>query len=201
MSDGDPASPLAAGAAIDRREALRQAAAVLARGGLVAYPTEGCYGIGCDPRNAFAVRRILHIKRRHWRQGLILIGAHWAHIAPWVDSADAAALARARATWPGPHTWLLPARRGVSRRLRGEHDSIAVRITAHPMAAALCRTFGAAIVSTSANRHGQPPARSAAAVRRGLGDRIDGTLCGPLGGLGAPTSIRDARSGRTLRSA
>lgn len=181
------------------RESLCRAVELLRGGGVVAYPTEGCYGLGCDPRNARAVQRVLNLKGRSWRQGLILIGASWSQVAHWVDSSDAGALARARATWPGPATWLLPARPGVSRRVRGEHDTIAVRVTAHPLAAALCRRFHAAIVSTSANRHGRPPALTAAQVRAQFGDRLDYVLEGPLGGLKGPTSIRDARTGGTLR--
>jgi L-threonylcarbamoyladenylate synthase len=181
------------------RTALLKAASVLRRGGVIAYPTEGCYGLGCDPRHAGAVQRILRLKRRSWRQGLILIGAHWSQIAPWVDGADKEVVARARRTWPGPVTWLLPARPGSPRRLRGEHDSIAVRVTAHPLAAALCRHAHCAIVSTSANRHGRPAAVTARQVRLAFGRRIDYVLEGPLGGLRGPTAIRDARTGDTLR--
>lgn len=181
------------------RELLRQAAAVLRAGGVVAYPTEGCYGLGCDPRNTRAVRQVLRLKRRHWRQGLILIGAHWAHVARWVDTADTEAVARARETWPGPSTWVLRARPGVSRWLRGGHDTIAVRVTAHPLAAALCRSFGGAIVSTSANRHGRRPALTASQVRGQFPDRLDFIVEGPLGGLAGPTAIRDGCTGEVLR--
>lgn len=182
------------------REALQQAAAVVRRGGVVAYPTEGCYGLGCDPRNTRAVQRVLRLKGRSWRQGLILVGAHWRHIALWVDASDTEAVARARETWPGPKTWLLPARTGVSRWVRGEHDTIAVRVTAHPLAAALCRRFNGAIVSTSANRHGRPPAVTASQVRAQLAGRVDFVLEGPLGGLKGPTAIRDARTGEVVRA-
>lgn len=172
---------------------------MLRRGGVVAYPTEGCYGLGCDPRNIRAVGDILRLKNRSWRQGLILIGAHWRHIEVWVDASDRTAVARARETWPGPHTWLLPARPGVHRRLRGEHDTIAVRVTAHPTAAALCRRFNGAIVSTSANLHGRPPAANAAEARRLFTSRVDFILAGPVGDLAGPTGIRDARTGEVVR--
>lgn len=181
-------------------ESLRQALRILRGGGVLAYPTEGCFGLGCDPRRVAAVRRILAMKRRHWRQGLILIGGRWQHVAPWVDTADTAAVARARASWPGPYTWLLPARPGVSRWLRGEHDTIAVRVTAHPLASALCRGFNGAIVSTSANRHGGRPAMNAAQVRRQLGRQVDLILPGSLSGHSGPTEIRDARTGDVLRA-
>lgn len=179
---------------------LQLATAVLRRGGVVAYPTEGVYGLGCNPRNPRAVRKILRLKKRSWRQGLILIGAHWRHVEPWVDTFDEQAVARARATWPGPRTWLLPARKGTARWLRGEHATIAVRVTAHPLAAALCRRFNSAIVSTSANIHGRPPAVNAAQVRRLFGERVDAVLPGRLGGLRGPTEIRDARTGELVRA-
>jgi L-threonylcarbamoyladenylate synthase len=182
-----------------RASQLQQAVRVLRQGGVVAYPTEGCYGLGCDPRNIRAVQNILRLKGRSWRQGLILIGAHWRHVAGWVDDSDATAVERARATWPGPHTWLLPVRSGASRWVRGEHDTIAVRLTAHPLAAALCRLFNSAIVSTSANRHARPPAVNAAQVRGQFGGRVDFVLEGALGGLGRPTAIRDARTGELVR--
>lgn len=181
------------------REALRRAVGLLRNGGVIAYPTEGCYGLGCDPCNTRAVQRVLRLKGRSWRQGLILIGAHWSHVARWVDTSDTRAVARARESWPGPNTWLLPARSGVSRWLRGEHDTIAVRVTAHPLAAALCRRFNAAIVSTSANRHGRPPALTDAQARALFAGGVDLVLRGALGKLKGPTSIRDARTGETLR--
>lgn len=180
---------------------LNRALQVLRRGGVLAYPTEGCYGLGCDPRNTRAVQRILRLKRRSRRQGLILIGAHWRHIERWVDTSDEQAIARARGTWPGPVTWLLPAAPGVSRWVRGAHDTIAVRITAHPAAAALCRRFNSAIVSTSANAHGRRPAVSAPQVRRQFQDRVDFVLEGRLGGSKGPTEIRDARTGEIVRAA
>jgi len=104
------------------------------------------------------------------------------------------------ASWPGPVTWLLPARAGVSRRLRGSHDQLAVRVTAHPLASRLCRAFHGPVVSTSANLAGRDPARSAAAVSRQLGGRtVDYLLDGPLGRQPRPTPIFDAVSGRQLR--
>ncbi|MBS1270015.1 MAG: Threonylcarbamoyl-AMP synthase [Gammaproteobacteria bacterium] len=181
------------------RDPLQQALRALRGGGVVAYPTEGCYGLGCDPRNTRAVERILRLKKRSRRSGLILIGAHWRHLAPWVDASDEAAVARARETWPGPHTWLLPAGAGVSPWVRGEHDTIAVRLTAHPPAAALCRRFNAALVSTSANLHGEPPALDAMQVRRMFSHGLDFILSGPLGDSNGPTPIGDARTGERVR--
>jgi len=103
------------------------------------------------------------------------------------------------ASWPGAVTWILPAADGISHYLRGEHDGIAVRITDHPLASLLCRIFRSAIVSTSANPAGQPPARSAQGVRRYFADEVDFILEGPLGDLSSPTPIYDGVTGRNLR--
>jgi L-threonylcarbamoyladenylate synthase len=168
---------------------LRAAARVVQAGGIIAYPTEAVYGLGCDPRNEQAVRRLLALKRRSPRKGLILIAADFAQLAPFLQPL----------TSPGPHTWLIPARPGTPRWLRGQYDTLAVRVTAHPLAAALCRACGHPLVSTSANLSGRPPARGALAVRRQLGTVIDCLLPGPTGGAAQPTTIRDLRTGRRVR--
>jgi L-threonylcarbamoyladenylate synthase len=108
-------------------------------------------------------------------------------------------MARVDATWPGPHTWIFPRAADAPAWLAGGHSGIAVRVTAHALAAELCRAFGAALVSTSANRHGEPPARSSADVAHMFGAEIDAILNGPLGGLERPTPIRDAMTGATVR--
>src|SRR5690606_18467945 len=104
------------------------------------------------------------------------------------------------ASWPGPHTWVLPAHPAAPPLVTGGRRTVAVRLTAHPVARALCRSAGSALVSTSANTSGRPPLRSVAAVRRALGARLDDIVPGPLGGLAAPTRIRDGMTGRVLRA-
>jgi L-threonylcarbamoyladenylate synthase len=178
------------------RSNLQRAARVLKQGGIVAYATEYCFGLGCDPRNPAAVRRLLRLKRRSPGKGLILIAADIQQLSPYVDSIAPAALE----TWPGPHTWLLAARAKAPRWVTGKHARIAVRITAHPQAAALCRAADMAIVSTSANRAGQVPARTDREVLRRFGKRIDYILRGHVGEAPAPTPIRDAESGKLVRA-
>jgi len=177
------------------------AAAALQRGGVVAYPTEAVYGLGCDPRNQAAFDRLFALKQRPPSQGVLLIGAAFDQVAPWIDLAavPAAALARAQASWPGPHTWIFPRAQGVPAWIAGAHAGIALRVTAHPVAAALCRAFGGALVSTSANRHGEAPARNAAAVAAMFAAGLDVIVDGATGGLERPTPIRDAISGQLLR--
>jgi len=178
---------------------LRLAARCIAAGGVVAYPTEAVYGIGCDPWNGDAVRRVLQIKQRSESKGLILIAADFAQLVPFVDTVEAARMSIIEATWPGPNTWLLPARVQTPRWLTGKHATLAVRVTAHPLAAALCRAAGSALVSTSANLATRPPARNALQVPLRLGPAADYLLVGACGGRAKCSSIRDGRSGAVLR--
>lgn len=179
---------------------LRTARHVLQAGGIVAYPTEAVYGLGCDPLNPHAVMRLLNIKQRPWQKGMILIAAEWQQLSPFLLPLTAQSMTKLGASWPGPVTWLLPARPEVPYWLRGEHSTLAVRVTAHPLAAALCTAFGGPVVSTSANLAGHEPARSALRVQRELGGRVDYILHGELGKLAQPTEIRDAKSGRVIRA-
>lgn len=178
---------------------IERAAQCLQTGGIVAYPTEAVYGLGCDPLNPAAFARLLALKQRPDAKGVILIAADEAQLAPFMAPLPAAMAATVRDSWPGPVTWIVPARDGVPPWLTGGRDSIAVRVTAHPLAAALCRVFGGALVSTSANRSGGRPARTALRVRQIFADELDDIVVGPLGGLARPTTIRDARTGALIR--
>lgn len=178
---------------------LALAGQLLRSGGVIAYPTEAVWGLGCDPQNRAAVYRLLRMKQRDWRKGLILIAADSEQLEPYIDVPSRMAWRRAAATWPGASTWVFPATDYCPPWISGDRDSVAVRVTAHPLASALCRSFGGAIVSTSANRSTEPPATSAAQARIGLRNAFDLLLPGALGGLDRPTIIRDAASGHILR--
>ncbi len=179
---------------------LREAVRALHNGGIIAYPTEAVYGLGCDPLDADTVLRLLALKRRPVEKGLILVAADFSQLQPYLLPLAAPLAQQVAADWPGPVTWLLPARPDVPRWLRGAHDTLAVRVSAHPEVAALCRAFGGPIVSTSANPATLPPARNALTVQRMFGGGVDFILHAPLGGLERPTQIRDGRSGRIIRA-
>ncbi len=174
---------------------LQRAARILRQGGIVAYATEYCFGLGCDPTNRAAVIRLLRVKQRQVKKGLIVLAADVAQLSPYVRHIPP----EVAACWPGPHTWLLQAKSDVPGWITGEHESIAVRVTAHPQAAALCRAAGMAIVSTSANRSAEAPARSGREVVRRFGGRIDFVLAGRVGTALAPTPIRDAATRQLVR--
>jgi L-threonylcarbamoyladenylate synthase len=177
---------------------IAEAAALLRSGGVLAYPTEAVFGLGCDPDNHAAFEKIFALKQRPPEQGVLLIACDFSQITNWIE-APPEAIARAQATWPGAYTWIFPRTSRVPEWVAGGHSGIALRITAHPIAAALCRAFGGPIVSTSANVHGQPPARNAEEVEAMFSEGLEGVLHGETGGLQRPTPIADAVSGVIIR--
>lgn len=183
-----------------RRLALRHAARIVRGGGVIAYPTEAVFGLGCLPRARAAVARVLAIKRRSWRKGLILIAADFAQLARYVELPPEPRRSEVLDSWPGPNTWVLDARPEAPLWITGGRPSVAVRVTAHPLARALCLAVGEALVSTSANVSRRPPHRRLLGLRRDLGSQVDYVLAGALGGHAQPTVIRDGRSGRVLRT-
>jgi L-threonylcarbamoyladenylate synthase len=146
--------------------------------------------------NRAAVRRLLRVKHRPAGKGLILIAADLNQIAPFVNNVPPHVLA----TWPGPYTWLLEPRSDVPRWITGDHPRLAVRVTAHAQAAALCRMAKIALVSTSANRAGGKPTRSYRETLRQFNGEVDYVLPGMVGDAPAPTPIRDAISNILIRT-
>lgn len=182
-------------ALLDGSQAVRK----LQAGDVIAYPTEAVYGLGCDPFNEQAVRRILSLKSRPESAGFVLIACDLAQLKPWIDDVAPELIEKAMTCWPGPVTWLFPRAQHVPDYVAGSHKTIAVRITAHPASRDLCKGFGSAIISSSANTSSAPPARSHAEVVAYFGDQIAGTLKGPLGDGARPSEIRDLVSGSVLR--
>ncbi len=179
---------------------ISETANIVRQGGVIAYPTESCYGFGCDPNNHHAVRRILKIKHRSRHKGLILVADHLCRLRCFIKPLPQTFKEEFLATWPGPYTWLLPARHRVSRWLRGNHATIAVRVSAHRQVKLLCRATGMAIVSTSANRSRQTISRSAVDVERQFGNEIDCIMEGSIGCARSPTVIRDGVTGEYIRN-
>ncbi|HEY4145761.1 L-threonylcarbamoyladenylate synthase [Pinirhizobacter sp.] len=178
-----------------------QAGQLLREGGVLAYPTEAVFGLGCDPRNEAAFARIFELKQRPAGMGVLLIASDFSQVEPYIDleAVPLPVLDQAWATWPGPHTWVFPRAKTVPAWIAGTHPGIALRVTAHEPAAALCRAFGGALVSTSANVHGQPAALGTSELEQAFDVGLDGILDAPLGGLDRPTPIRDALTGAIIR--
>ena len=183
---------------VDVAEGVR----LIRAGGVVAYPTEAVFGLGCDPSNGAAVERIVALKRRAAEKGFILVAADARQLDPWLAPLEPAWRSRMDSAWPGPVTFVVPAAPSVPALVRGGRTTIAVRVSAHPVVRALCEGCGHALVSTSANRSGRPALTEAAGLARELGGgtgAVDALVAGELGGRGAPSAIVDVRTGRRLR--
>jgi len=179
---------------------LQLARSAILRGGVIAYPTEAVWGLGCDPWNLQAVTRILELKNRPMEKGLILVAASVEQIRFLLNPLSEELQLAALGYWPGPVTCLLPdVKRKVPDWVRGSHSSIAVRVSEHPVVKALCESAGTPLVSTSCNPAGQEPALDASQVRRYFGDQLDQIVPGDLGGNRKPSRIIDIVSGKQLR--
>ncbi len=175
-----------------------RAAEVLLGGGIIAYPTEGVFGLGCMPDDTQAVQRLLDIKQRDPGKGLILIAAEASQFDGWVAAADLARLPQ-----PDPErpvTWIAQPGPNVNPLVQGNNDGVAVRLTSHPVAAAICGEVGAPITSTSANLAGQAIVRNGILLRRTFGALVDYVVPGDCGSAAGPSEIRRLDDGTVLRS-
>lgn len=180
--------------------AYDHAVASLEAGGIIAYPTEAVYGLGCDPFNADACYSILKLKQRDEAKGLIIIASDWQQIKPLLKKINFQREQEIQKTWPGPFTWVFPRTHLVPDWISGMYDTVAVRITAHPVASKLCERYGKPIISTSANRSGYPSAMDNLEVYAQFGDTVDYILPGRVGELARPTEIREAETDKVLRA-
>lgn len=180
---------------------IYRAVIALKKAGVIAYPTEAVYGLGCDPFDEKAVMRLLAMKKRSEKKGFILIAASWEQVQPLVRVPSVDVMCKVFASWPGHVTWLLPASEQAPPWICGDHQSIAIRVTAHPLANLLCSRFGKPLVSTSANlTKGTTVARTSTEVRQLFGQHIDYILEGKLGDQDKPSEIRDALTGEIIRA-
>jgi len=173
----------------------------LLEGEVIAYPTEGVWGLGCVPQKREAVERILAMKRRRWQQGLILVAADLAQCEPYMGVITAAQREILTAAWPGPITFLVPRSRRVPDWVAGDSDKVALRVSNHPVVAGICARLGQPMVSTSANPSGKPSALTRLKVVQYFKGTIDTIVPGRLGGLVGASEIRDLVSGEILRAA
>jgi len=182
---------------------LSNALNALQNRGVIAYPTESVFGLGCDPDCKPAIEKILQIKKRPAHKGLILVAANIEQLKSYADfsSLNRQQLAAIKKTWPGPFTWVLPAKKSLCKLISGDFDSVAVRVSAHPVVQQLCLQFGKPLISTSANLSGLAPCTT----RRQVADMFTGQslvkciIDAPVSGHSAPSQIYDAQSGKRLR--
>ena len=179
---------------------INRAVAVLRRGGVIAYPTEAVWGLGCDPNNTQAIEKVLGLKKRSVDKGLILIGSNADQFSKHVQGLDKSQKELFKTLQSRPTTWLVPDNGTSSQWVVGEHDTVALRITDHPVAKALCDVFGGPIVSTSANPQGMPAAIKAADVEAYFAEALDYQVTGCVAGILSVSEIKNLLTGEVLRS-
>lgn len=181
---------------------LDEAAAVLRKGGVIVCPTEGIYGLSAMAVNKEAIERIIAIKKRNESKGLIVVisDMEMLNAVADIDALEPGARVMAEQLWPGHVTIVLPVKAGINPLITGEHDTVAVRLTAFPLLRELCRRAGGAIVSTSANISGQSPLSTVEELHDAFDDLVDYVLEEPCQGRNRPSLVIEGRSGNILRS-
>ena len=173
---------------------------LLQKGEVVAYPTEAVFGLGCDPDSESAVYKLLNLKQRSVDKGLILIASHYQQLIPYIDQSAVTKeqIQMAFNSWPGPNTWIFPKNANTPDFLSGKYQSIAVRVTNHPLVCKLCDLFAKPLVSTSANLSGHPACKTALEVANQFGNNFP-ILAGQTGNRSQPSIIRDVLTGTIIR--
>ena len=173
---------------------------LLQKGEVVAYPTEAVFGLGCDPDSESAVYKLLNLKQRSVDKGLILIASHYQQLIPYIDQSAVTKeqIQMAFNSWPGPNTWIFPKNANTPDFLSGKYQSIAVRVTDHPLVCKLCDLFAKPLVSTSANLSGHPACKTALEVANQFGNNFP-ILAGQTGNRSQPSIIRDVKTGTIIR--
>ncbi len=178
---------------------VEKAVQTLHQSGVIAYPTEAVFGLGCDPMDEQAVLRLLALKSRPVSKGLILVAAGLEQLVNFIAPLSTADIERLQQTWPGPVTWIVPANNNAPSYITGGRQTIAVRVSAHPVVVALCRGSGHALVSSSANKSGQPPAMTTSEVEQQFTRQLSCIVDGGVGGRDAPSTIIDLATNKILR--
>lgn len=189
---------------IQEQQKIDQAVEVLQQGGVIAYPTEAVYGLGCDPKNIAAIKKILKLKQRQKEKGLILVAENFEQLKPYLQPLEKDIEQKLLDSWHDSMnaiTWLVPVNKTTSEYLKGQFDTLAVRVSQHPVVKELCQKFKGAIVSTSANISTQEAARTCQQVKQIFENEIDLIIDGETDFNAQPSEIRDALTNKIIRTA
>ena len=181
---------------------INKAVEALQQGDVIAYPTEAVYGLGCDPNNIPAVKKILELKQREKEKGLILIAANFEQLKPYLLPLEKPIEKKLLESWNNadkPVTWIVPAKEEVSEYVKGKFNSVAVRVSHHPIVKQLCENFSGAIISTSANIAAKEAARTSEQAKDIFGDEIEHVIEGETNIDASPSEIRDAITDNIIR--
>jgi L-threonylcarbamoyladenylate synthase len=171
----------------------------LRMGAVIAYPTEGVWGLGCLPEYEASVAKILSLKGRAWQKGLIMAAATLEQALPYVADLKPDEIERLEQLWPGPTTVVMPKSDRTPLWVSGQFASVAIRVSAHPVIQGICRAVQQPIISTSANPSGKDPALNHLRVRQYFGQQVDVVVPGELGGQSGPSQIITLRDQTVIR--
>lgn len=177
---------------------IRHAASVIRRGGIIIYATDTIYGIGCDPRNPLAVNAVARLKQRPANKSMILLASNVTQFNGFIDYSKLPD----KFDWYAstPTTWVMPAAHSCPHWLTHEDNTVAVRLTHHATVAALCKQLGSAVISTSANFSGLPPAKNKLSIQHQFGGKVHAMLFSNQASTGKPSTIKHYRSQTTIRN-
>lgn len=174
----------------------------LKQGGIIAYPTESCFGLGCLPQHIKALKKIIHLKKRPAHKGLIVIGNNIYQFRRIIAKINQQEKQLLNQQWQQKNatTYLLPTNKQVLPILRGRgRQLIAVRLPKHNGARAICSQLNTALVSTSANRSHQKPCRNTREAQRIFGKQVL-VIKGLIGKQNKPSTIIDWQSKKIIRN-
>ena len=168
------------------------------RGGIIAYPTESCFGIGCDPKNKKAINKIIKLKKRLRNKNFIIIGSSIKQFNSFINPLNDANNEKLFSKWPGPHTWLVNVNNQCSNWLKS-NSRIAIRIPSFSRCQDLVKSIDMAITSSSLNLSGKIPLKNYRDVCRFLPNQVK-LIGGRIGKNKKPSVIQDFKTNNIIRS-
>ena len=163
-----------------------------------AYPTEGVWGLGCNPFSEKAVKKLINLKKRPKNKGIIVLAGSLQQLLPFTQHLSEKLKKRMNSKWPGPHTWLVPSSPDIPKWLIGPTGLVALRLSDHKTVIELTESLNMPICSSSANISGQEPAKNSDEIRTFFGNKVL-IIEGELGGLKKPTPVQNLESKEWLR--
>ena len=168
------------------------------QGGIIAYPTESCFGLGCDPRNRKAINKIIKLKKRSLNKNFILIGSSIKQFNYFLNPLNNSTSKNLFSKWPGPHTWLITANNRCPNWLKS-NSKIALRISSFSPCQILTKSLDMAITSSSLNLTGKIPLKNYRDVCRFLPKQVK-LIKGRVGKSKRPSVIQDFKTKKIIRS-
>lgn len=165
---------------------------------IFAYPTEGVWGLGCNPFSEKAVKKLINLKKRPKNKGIIILAGSMEQLLPFTKHLNEKLTKRMNEKWPGPHTWLVPSSSETPKWLLGPTGLLALRLSNHKTVKELTKSLNMPICSTSANISGKEPAKDSDEIRTFFYDKVH-IIEGKLGGLKKPTPVQNLESKEWLR--